>query len=251
MRIAVSDYDGTMAHNGKLLGDVVGSVKKWRRQGNRFGIATGRDRSMIASEIERWGIPVDFVICANGATVFDSDTTLLYKRFIPDRQIPLLLRHPAALASMHAQISDTGPLRVILGPQSWFPRIGVKYAEVARDEAVMFTNLAQISFAYTNEGERALWEARLREDFGDAIAVHPNKTTIDLNASGVDKANGIGELIRLNGWEDLPLLVIGDGGNDLGMIRRFSGYTVPGAQEDVVRAAKRVCADLEDMLANE
>ncbi len=252
MRIAVSDYDGTMYSNstGRLFGDVVGAVTAWRERGNRFGIATGRDRSMIASEIERWGIPVDFVICANGATIFDGYTDLLYKRSLADECVPRLLSHPAALASMHAQISDAGPLRLILTPRSWFPRISVTYVEVSREEALGFTDLAQISFAYEGEEERIRWEARLREDFGDAIAIHPNKTTIDLNARGVDKASGIEELLRLRGWEGLPVDVIGDGGNDLGMIERFSGYTVPGAQEDVVRAARRVCADLGDMLAH-
>ncbi len=113
MRIAVSDYDGTMYSNSKriLLGDVVGAVTKWRERGNRFGIATGRDRSMIVSEIERWAIPVDFIICANGGLIFDGCSDMLSKRSLPDECVPRLLTHPAALASMHAQLSNAGPLR--------------------------------------------------------------------------------------------------------------------------------------------
>lgn len=259
MRIAVSDYDGTMCHQRKLIGDVVGAVAKWRARGNRFGIATGRDKSMIVSEIELWKIPVDFVIAANGATIFGGDggdsgeggySGLLFKRSLPDDLIPRLLTHPSALASMHAQISDSGPLRLVLTPLSWFPRIGVTYTEVTRDEACGLADLAQISFAYNGEEERIFREAELRRDFGDAVSLHPNKTTIDINAPGVDKATGILELLRARGWEGLPVDVIGDGGNDIGMITRFSGYTVPGAQEDVVRAARRVCRDLGDMLEN-
>lgn len=250
MRIAVSDYDGTMFHAGKLLGDVVGAVKRWREAGNSFVIATGRDYWMIVSEVERWGIPVDGLICTNGATIYDGAGKLQYHRDIPDELIPRLLRHPAALASMHFQLSSSvEPLRVFLQETSWFPKIGVNYVKVEYEDALKFTGLGQISFAYEDEDECAGWEMELRREFGDAIDPHRNKTTIDVNVHGVDKASGIDELVRMNGWTGKELFVIGDGGNDLGMIRKYGGFTVPGAQEEVVRAAKKVFADVGGMLA--
>lgn len=250
MRIAVSDYDGTMFHGGKLLGDVVGAVTRWRDGGNRFGIATGRDYSMIATEIERWGIPVDFVVAINGAAVYDDRGTLLCSRLIPNAEIPVILGHPSAKASLHFQLSGIGPLRVVLGPDSWFPKLGVKYEEVSCADAAHLTDLGQISMAFASEDECMGWEVMLREDLGDIIDPHRNKTTIDINVLGADKAGGIDEIVRVNGWEGCEIRTIGDGGNDLGMIRKFTGFTVPGAQKDVTKAAKRVCADLEDMLVN-
>lgn len=250
MRIAVSDYDGTMFHGGHLLGDVIGGIERWRGNGDKFGIATGRDYSMIITEIEHRNIPVDFVICLNGAAIYDADGKLLSMRFIPDGEIPVILRHSAALASIHFQLSGTGPLRVVLGPDSWFPKLGVEYSQVTYDDALAMTGLGQISLAFKSESDCVEWEAMLRRDLGDVIDPHRNKTTIDINVIGVDKASGIAEMLRLNGWPDDCVRTIGDGGNDLGMITAYSGYTVPGAQADVTRAARRVCADLADMLDN-
>ncbi len=246
MRIAVSDYDGTMFHAGKLLGDVVGAVTKWRGAGNAFVIATGRDYWMTVPEVERWRIPVDNLICTNGAAVYSGDNNLLQRRDIPNALIPALLKHPAALASMHFQLSSSvEPLRVFLRERSWFPRIGIHYVTVEYEDALDVTDLGQISFAYDDEEECIGWERALRRDFGDAIDPHRNKTTIDINVNGVDKASGIEALLRLRGWEGKDVYVIGDGGNDIGMIRRFGG-----AQAEAAAAATRVFADVGEMLAS-
>ncbi len=251
MRIAVSDYDGTMFHAGKLLGDVVGAVTAWRGAGNAFVIATGRDYWMTVSEIERWGIPVDYLICTNGAALYDAEGNLLQRRDIPNPLIPKLLRHPAAMASMHFQLSSgVEPLRLFLRERSWFPRIGVNYTRVEYEETLGFTDLGQISFAYDDEEECIGWEEALRRDFGAAIDPHRNKTTSDINVNGGDKASGIDESLHLWGWEGRKVYVIGDGGNELGMIRKFGGFTVPGAQAETAAAATRVFADVADMLAN-
>jgi HAD superfamily hydrolase (TIGR01484 family) len=251
MRIAASDYDGTMYLAGKLLGDVVGAVTAWRAAGNIFVIVTGREYGMIVSEIERWGIPVDSLICLNGAAIYGVDGSLQQYKYIPDAVLPALLRHPAVVASMHIQLSSsTEPLRVFLRETSWFPRLGVTFARVEYEEALDATGLGQISLAYEDGEACTRCEAALRRDFGDAIDPNRNKTTIDVNVAGVDKASGIDELLRLRGWEGRDVYTIGDGGNDLGMIRKFGGFTVPGAQAEVGLAAKKVYADLADMLAN-
>ncbi len=82
------------------------------------------------------------------------------------------------------------------------------------------------------------------------MAAHHNKTTIDINLVGVDKATGIEEIIRFKNWRPAEVLAIGDGGNDLGMITRFTGFTVPDADEAVVKAARKVFPDVPAMLAS-
>lgn len=248
MRVVVSDYDGTMYHGGELIGDVVAAIDRWRDAGNSFGIATGRDYSMIMSETRRWDIPVDFVISTNGAAVYDADGALIASRALPDPVAACLLRHPAALASLHFQLSTLDPLRVYLTPDSWFPQHGVSYAEVTYDEALALTGLLQISFAFRSVEECVGWDERLAADFGDAIERHRNKATIDLVVAGVDKAAGVDALLRRRGWSADEVFTLGDGGNDLPMLLRYTGYTLPGAQEEVAKAVPRVCRDLADMM---
>lgn len=251
MLIVASDYDGTLYSKGVLLGDVAEAVRRWRGGGNLFGLATGRDFSMTAPEADRWDIPVDFYVCMNGGAIYDEKRRLLHKTDLPNELIPELIRHPAADASMHIQLSSAGPLRVVLREGSWFPRFAAAfgYTEMTLEEALAVRDIGQISVAYRDEEESRSWEAALRRDFGDAITPHRNKTGIDINPRGVDKAYGLVRLLERMGWERERLHVVGDGFNDLAMIREFGGYTVPGAAEEVARAAAAVFAGVPEMLA--
>lgn len=249
MRIVASDYDGTLFAGGKLLGDVPGAVRRWREAGNLFGIATGRDFFMTAPEADKWKVPVDFLVCMNGGAVYDGKRRLLHRIDLPNQLVAELLRHPAADASMHLQLSGVEPLRVVVREGSWFPAYGLKFTEVTLEEAFAIRDIGQISVAYGSEEESIAWEATLRRDFGDRIAPHRNKRCIDINPTGVNKAQGLSWLIEHMGWDRNRMHVVGDGFNDLAMIRAFGGYTVPDATEEVVREAVAVCADVPDMLA--
>lgn len=248
MRIAVSDYDGTICTRGELMGEIVAAVWKWREAGNRFGIATGRDLPMTLHETKRRGIPVDFLICINGATIYDHDESLLQKRLIADDLVPVIMQHPAAMASMHLQLSGTGPTQLVLRQGSWFPKLGIPYREIDFDTALRLRDLGQISLAFPTEKECADWVFMLQEDLGDVVEPHPNRTTIDINQVGINKATGIADLMALKNWQGHEVYVIGDGGNDIAMIERYRGFTVPGASPEVTKAATKVYEDVAAML---
>lgn len=78
MKIAFSDYDGTLSvpHEG-VAAETITAIHDWRSAGNKFGIVTGRDYSLIAMETRAHNIPVDFYICCNGAAIHHTDGTPL------------------------------------------------------------------------------------------------------------------------------------------------------------------------------
>ncbi len=248
MHIVASDYDGTMYHQGELIGDLIPAIEMWRAAGNVFGIATGRDYPMIRREVERWQIPLDFIVCLNGAFAVDASGRELFRHYLDDAHIPAICRHPAAAESLHIQLSGDGPTRVFLRPASWFPKTDLEFEEISYHDALAATTMGQISLSYPTLEACREWEYRLRDDFAGVIATHPNKISIDLNRAGVDKAQGVADLIAANGWQEHPVSVIGDGINDIGMIVRFGGFTVPGAQNEVAAAARKVYANVGEML---
>ena len=248
MRIVISDYDGTMYVDGKLRGDIVAAVTKWQEAGNRFGIATGRDYNLTIHETNRWGIPFDFLICINGAALYDHDCSLLQSRHIDNAAVPAILQHPAAMASIHCQLSGTSRLRVLLREGSWFPRVGVPFERIDFETALAARNLCQISLAFTDEAECEEWDLMLREDLGDVIEPHRNRVLLDITPAGVDKAAGIADLLALKEWQGRQVFVIGDGGNDLSMIEKYGGFTVPNAAPAIAKAAKRQFDTVSDLL---
>ena len=252
MRVAATDYDGTLCIDHVVAEETLAAITRWRAAGNVFGIVTGRDLSMVVHEVDRWKIPVDFLVCCNGAVVYDGERTLLHSADIPDCVVARVLRHPAALASVHYELCISGVVHLyIRDERSWFPKIGVPYRVATLEEAVAARGIQQISLSYFTAEEGKRHADALNESFsGEGVHAHQNKWCVDVTRSGVDKASGILELLRLRGWPEEGLLAIGDGENDLSMIRHFNGVTVPGAPDVVTSAASGIYATVGAMLTN-
>lgn len=249
MRAAISDYDGTLRRDGAVSERDLAAIRAWRAAGNLFGIATGRDRSMTVHETRLWEIPCDFLICLNGGALYDAEGSLMAGKLLDDDLVPALLGHSAAQASLHCKLLDDDLLRVVVHDRDCrFIRMGVPFVEVSPAEALAERRLRQIAFAYRSEAECLGHSARLAADFGDRISIHQNFECVDLAPPGVGKEWGIAELLATRDEEIEEVLTIGDGANDLGMIRRYNGHAMTKAPAEVKAAARRVCDSVADML---
>lgn len=251
MRIAVSDYDGTLYRNNLILPKDIEAISEWRKAGNKFGFATGRDLSLITYDINKWGIPFDFLVCDNGAVLYDERLNMLQCISIPDGMIRELLLHPSALASTHYQFCIEGKLKLyIRSEKSIFRKISAPFSEVSFEESLELKNIQQISFGYTSEEEYKKHSDRLTVVFKDKLSLNFNTVYIDINKDGVNKLSGIKNLISIKGWPSEGLIAIGDGENDLPMIRHFGGFSIAGAKNNIINEASGEFKSVGDMLTN-
>lgn len=249
MRVVVADYDGTIKDFSKRMHpDVVPAIRRWREQGNAFGVATGRDVRMIMRELTLYDIPFDFLITLNGAALYDRDLNLLGSSMLDDTLIPDLLQHPAALASLHYQLLGNEMIRFFRRGDTYFQRFGVPFVAVDFEAALAVKNIGQINFYYPTAAECAMWTRLLDADFAGLVKCHPNNRIVDLNRPGVDKAAAVAEILPLVGLAGKPVIAVGDGGNDLELVREYEGYTVPGAAPEVLAVARKVYENVAEML---
>lgn len=248
MKILASDYDGTLYENGELLGDVLGAVAKWRAAGNIFGLATGRDFSMITPEVSRWNLPVDFIVCINGAAIYDADMSLLDSHLLDDNTVSKIFSHPAVASSQHYQVSGLGPLQVLLREGSFFWDSDIAFQRIDENQARMVRDVGQISLGFPSSGESEKWANALNTDLADVIEAHQNKRMIDITRKGVDKAAGIATLLKAKQWSADNLYTVGDGGNDIAMIKTYNGYTVKNAAPSVLAVAKKQFVNVPELI---
>ncbi len=249
MRIAVSDYDGTFCYNGSVKREDIDAVTVWRKAGNLFGFATGRDLSLALHELKRWEIPFDFLICMNGAALYDGNLRLLKSVDIPADLIAKVLTHPAAKASMHYQLCAGGINKIyIRDEKSYFRSLGLSYHEITYQEALGVSEVQQISLAYASDADYHRNAEVLRAEFQNQLSLNLNGYFVDINKKGVDKLSGLLDLLAIQGWPSDGLLAIGDGENDISMIHHFKGYCVGNAPSEVVKAAHGVYHNVGDML---
>ena len=77
MKLLVSDYDGTLNRNYKNLCLNIKAINKFREEGNKFVIATGRSFESIKKETDIYGIEYDYLICNGGLIIFDNENNIL------------------------------------------------------------------------------------------------------------------------------------------------------------------------------
>lgn len=247
MKIAITDFDGTLKpFDNKIPPSTVEAIHRWRAAGNKFGIATGRELNMLNHDLRHYDITTDFLICVNGAVVFDKDRNILQSIRIERRLKERLIELPLVRDSDYAMIC-------FCERQSFSLRADSNYvpSEIAppidwrdvleRDDVVQFG----IKFRTTEEAEDAqlLIEREIPQLGGNR-----NRIFLDINVRTVDKRFGVESLIRLMNWSDDELLVIGDDKNDLPMITAFNGFTMARASDFMKSAARKVYGSVGDML---
>ncbi|HCW2779503.1 TPA: 5-amino-6-(5-phospho-D-ribitylamino)uracil phosphatase [Escherichia coli] len=106
-----------------------------------------------------------------------------------------------------------------------------------------FDNLEDIFFKFgLNLSDELIPQVQkaLHEAIGDImVSVHTGNGSIDLIIPGVHKANGLRQLQKLWGIDDSEVVVFGDGGNDIEMLRQAGfSFAMENAGSAVVAAAK-------------
>lgn len=250
MKLAASDYDGTLFRQKKVTEEDLGAIHLWRAAGHLFGLATGRDLNLTLVELETKNIEYDFIICNTGASVYirdeAGDLKNLHMMELPKQAAKKVLRHPATQTSNYwvlCQGMTSWLAKEVTGKEetgSWLESLGLPLTPIAFDKAEKLSGLQQISLEYNSPPEAARAVESLVETFDRDMSVHLSGFSVDITAKGATKAEGILTLLKITGWPVGEILVIGDTENDLSMIRRFNGFAVPGATEEVKQAASRI-----------
>ena len=248
MKIAFSDYDGTLSvpHEG-VAAETITAIHDWRSAGNKFGIVTGRDYSLIAMEMRAHNIPVDFYICCNGAAIHHTDGTPLIstplsrevmKDFFRSEHVRSYTDGMLFFTPEHAY---TYRLRTDV-PSSYLTPLNTI------EEALRLKDVVQMGMRFRDREETLAAFAAIDSDFPNIFTGNMNRQFLDLNRAGVNKSMGIADFVRHMGWEAYDLFIIGDDRNDLAMIEEYGGYTVRRAQPFMHEAARAVYDSVGAML---
>lgn len=242
MRLIATDYDGTLGDFDGVPQENIQAIEAWRAAGHKFGLATGRGPDMLMRELVRSKIPYDFAICSSGAAIYDQDFKQVYKNGLDNTVLKDLLDHPAVQASMHcAFIPDDGVRILVLDQNTWYLKAKLPYKMIDWAEARACRDLQQLSLSYTSKEEAFKWSRQLESDFKGQVQAFQNSISLDITAFGVSKASGVENLLQHFGWQPERILTIGDGENDLPMLMKYRGYSVPNACQSIRDAQIPLC----------
>lgn len=249
-RAAFLDFDGTLAQNGVIPRAHTEAVLRAREAGHAVLLSTGRPASIVAADVAEL---FDGMVTSAGAHIRLGQEQLRDVRF----PAALARRTVEALESHGAHYALEAHEALWCSPRS-AERLEERRAEIRapRDgergrgfadilSAIEVTEqLTEVSFA-----KIAVWSApvgieRIAAEIGEAVGALPNSISEDGRGSGelhlaeVDKADGLRLAADHLGVGIEDTVAVGDGANDLGMLRAAgTGVAIRGSRPEVLAAA--------------
>lgn len=249
-RCVFIDFDGTFGVQGVAPLEHGEAVARARRNGHAVLLSTGRCASIVAPEVAAL---FDGVVSSAGAHLRIGDTVLQDRRFPPAlgrRAVEVLLLHGPAFALEAPEAlwcSPDSAERITARMSSRPSQVGPGYGNGYRDivDAVRIPeDLAASSFAKISLWGSPVPVEQLVAEIGEEVGALPNSISQDDTASGeihlraVDKADGLRSVADHLGIELSATVAIGDGANDLGMLRAAgTAIAIAGSRSDVRAAA--------------
>ena len=228
-KILISDYDGTFYQNYIDIKKNIDKVNEFRTLDNLFVLATGRSYVDLKQKIDKYEIPYDYLILNHGALLLSKDLEII-KVFTLDKELVDSILEYAnnkdiydviLISAFDKNVTDTlNIVKIMLKLYSY-------------DKALEVKNY--IDKSYTN-----IKSYFISEDNHYLVEVVSNKASKSLM---IDKILDKEEIVKKN------VYTIGDGINDIEMIRDYNGYRVRNSCKELVSVTDRVIDNVSDLIS--
>lgn len=229
-KILISDYDGTFYQNDRDIKKNIDKVNEFRTLDNLFVLATGRSYVDSKQKIDKYEIPYDYLILNHGALLLSKDLEII-KVFTLDKELVDSILEYAnndkdiydviLISAFDKNVTDTlNIVKIMLKLYSY-------------DKALEVKNY--IDKSYTN-----IKSYFISEDNHYLVEVVSNKASKSLM---IDKILDKEEIVKKN------VYTIGDGINDIEMIRDYNGYRVSNSCKELVSVTDRVIDNVSDLIS--
>ena len=242
MKIAASDYDGTLFRNETISEDDVRGVHAWRKAGHKFGPVSGRDLGMLTPQLKHYGIEFDYAVCNNGAIICDKNGDVLFEGQIKPEILKAVSEEPCVQASFHFAFSAKDRTYLCHESEgSWIMREGKEWdfpvIYIEENDILSLPQIHQFSLGFEDPADSQAAADVLNAKYGEYLHAYPNRCSLDITPPGISKSSGMEHLKQLMRWQGADAYVIGDEVNDLPMLEAYHdhGYVVDTAR-DVIKA---------------
>ena len=244
-RLLVLDLDGTLTNSKKEISPRNRqTLLRLQQEGVRLVLASGRPTYSIAPLADALQMKEHggFILSYNGGEIIEWGTgRLLYKNLLPDDVLPVL--YTAAVHNEQAILTYDNEYILTESPDNEYVRKEAflnKMKIRAVDDFLEAAPLPLPKCLIVGDPDRLIrTEAELSLRLQGQISVYRSEPYfLELVPMGIDKAHSLSVLLDKLGLTRETMVAIGDGYNDLSMIRFAGlGIAMANAQEPVKQAA--------------
>lgn len=250
--LVASDFDETLLVGGQILPGTREAIAAFRARGGLFGVCSGRDDASLTCALRQAELEYDFMVCLNGALVLVDGQAVVRHSLPPDytRCLPLL----ESQCVFYVIVAEGERVLWRAGRYAsvWSEASMHKYLDEVSWDCSMRSGPEQLSHPALQiscrmpDAPSAQELAKLLCEMG-LDACH-NGTYVDIMPAGVDKAAGVDTICKHFSVPGEQTAVIGDGANDIPMLKKFHGVAMAHASEWVRRQAASTASSVVEAL---
>lgn len=228
-KILASDYDGTFYLNEKNIKENVKEVKDFRKKGNIFMIATGNNYENFIKTVNKYHIEYDYLILDDGGMIIDNKNNVISANFIDSdivKEISCIIKKECgniAIFNQWKEIDD--------GRKTKITKISTKIKDVkiAKKFAKKINKLYKnYIHAYT--------------------MIFKDMNIVEIISNKIDKKEAIKKISNIEKVKNSNVYVVGDGYNDLNMIKYFNGYCMRNSVSELLEACKNQVTSVSNLI---
>ncbi len=228
-KILISDYDGTFYQNDIDIKKNIDKVNEFRTLGNLFVLATGRSYVDLKIMIDKYKIPYDYLILNHGSLLLSKKLEILNVFTLDKELVGSVLEYAnnnkdiydvVLIDVFKKKVTDTSNVvKIMLKLYSYDNALDVKKYIEQR-----YTN---IKCYYEKEDNHYLVEI---------VSVNASKSSM------IEKILVREKIVKDN------VFTIGDGINDIDMVRDYNGYRVNNSCDELNTITNKVVDSVSDLL---
>lgn len=225
--ILVSDYDKTFYLNDSDIEINKDYLKKFKKEGNMFILATGRSYFDFKKVVTKYKINYDFAIINHGATILDKYDSVLYNSYI-DNDI------------MNKLVIDLN----LNGANNYFLCSNLE-SRVSPNHK----DITKINVEYSDEKTAQEIDKYINNKYSDYINTYIiGPTKVEIVSKNSSKLQAIMFLENKNRYNKNNIYTIGDGNSDIEMINHYNGYCMKNSVDELKKVANKEYSSVSELI---
>ncbi len=228
-KILVSDFDQTFHRDEIEIYQNIEAVQQFRKEGNIFVIATGRSYKEFMLVKEKYNLLYDYVLLNNGANILDCTDVMINSIYMDNDTVNDLINN---------YINDND-------------KIDFSYTCSNNEESrVLYANNINRVGIYFKDGIDSTFEKKELLNKYKNLNITTGRRTpmIEITDITVNKSTAINRLINIEKLSNYTIHVVGDGDNDVDMLRDYNGVTLDNGTLEAKGVASKIYKNLVEYI---
>ena len=227
MKILISDYDQTLFTSIEGIKENKTNIKKFRKEGNLFVIATGRSFDDFMWVVNKHDLKYDYVFLNHGATILDNSNNIFSNTYINNDILDNLKKDLSTANSLDYFCCSKLDSRLDFNHK----------------------DLTKINIEYKDNNTRENIFKNIKEKYSNYINIYPiSDTKIEIVSKDSSKYIAAKSLLNKLDIKEKDVYVIGDGYSDIEMVKSFNGYCMKNSVDELKEVAKKTYNSVSELI---